>query len=429
MKTEEGERIEKIETTIVESDIRRSPWDTKPDRFKAGLVSPVLKYLNGQYWMVLQHLPGMRNLLHGFEVRPMPELMALPFATKSEGFKILEALRNQGVLVKNWQELQPKIMGKVPCNPLYPQSLINVPDFPEKKTAGVRTAGVPGYDASNKGQVKQVLAYNPSQQDIAVARGLLVRATEEVAKLYNKKDKIKDIQVLAAAKMLGLFGADPAAIDLYALWRQSSRFALDPSNRAVLTQQLSSVVESPAPSMVTPEPGAVQPPGSQESPIIDELESGEPGPQGIPISLEVGVLGSIRNGKLRTLPHFYIAGDDAFVHPGMKEQAIKILTSLRVSEDQELGFIRQGIPLIWVGMGQTTSQVKKMMRIFSKRLVAWEYTLTNFDKYLETMKAMGFSDAEIESIWPKAKVASMMRIARLVAEHPEYRNITELVFS
>jgi hypothetical protein len=401
----EMEGSEKIETPYVESDLNRGPWTVKPNKMKKGVINPKLVYFNGGYWLTMEYIDGMKFILDGFEKMETEGVLSRMFRSPKEAFEILASLREKGIHVVNQQELHAKIMGKIPIDPAFPQSKIDYQKL-------VRTAAaeeVPNFrpgDATSK----QILAYNPSQENLKVARDLLVRAARD---LLNDKD-VADIHVLAAAKVIGLFNLNPQTIDLKNFYRQTKRFTIFSQNKKVLQDQLSSAVESPAAS--APEAGVDPENENSEIPGLDV----SPSPAGIPIQLDVSILGKLRAGKLVTSPAFMIQDTSAFLAPGLMEQAIRLLTSL--------GFQRKDSSVRWLFLGENRAQAKSRLDDFSRLVYVW-YTIGNPDEYIGMLRDVGFTDAEIERVFPKEEITAMVRMAKLLRKYPEYRELTQLVFT
>jgi len=403
----EMEGSEKIETPYVESDLNRGPWTVKPSKMKKGVINPKLVFFNGGYWLTMEYVDGMKFILEGFEKMETEGMLARMFRNPKEAFEILALLRDKGVHVVNQQELHAKIMGKVPIDPAFPQSKIDYQKL--VRTARVVTAmeEVPNFrpgDATSK----QILAYNPSQENLQVARELLVRAARD---LFNDKD-VADVHVLAAAKVIGLFNLNPQTIDLKNFYRQTKRFTIFSQNKKILQDQLSSSVESPA----APESVADQ--QTEEGSEIPGLDVA-PSPAGIPIQLDVAIIGRIRSGKLITSPSFLIQDTSAFLAPGLMDQAVALLNSV--------GFQKKDSSLRWLFLGENRAQAKSKLEDFSRLVYVW-YTIGNPDEYIGMLRDVGFTDAEIERVFPKEEITAMVRMAQLLRKYPEYSDLTRQVF-
>lgn len=403
----EMEGSEKIETPYVESDLGRGPWTVKPSKMKKGVINPKLVYFNGGYWLTMEYVDGMKFILEGFEKMETEGVMSRTFRTPKEAFEVLASLREKGIHVVNQQELHGKIMGKVPIDPAFPQSKIDYQKLVRTASRVVLAEDMPNFRPGDPTS-KQVLAYNPSQENLKVARDLLVRAARD---LFNDKD-VADVHVLAAAKVLGLFNLNPQTIDLKNFYRQTKRFTIFTQNKKILQDQLSSVVESPAAAS----PLAQQEEESSEIPGLDV----SPSPAGIPLQLDVSIIGRLRAGKLVTSPAFMIQDTSAFLAPGLMEPAIKVLTGV--------GFQRKESSLRWLFLGENKAQAKSKLDDFSRLVYVW-YTIGNPDEYIGMLRDVGFTDAEIERVFPKEEITAMVRMAQLLRKYPEYSELTKLVYS
>ncbi len=402
---EEMPGSEKIETPYVESDVNRGPWTVKPDRMKKGVINPKLVYFNGGYWLTMEYISGMKFILESFEKMETEGVMMKSFRTPKEAFEVLAALREKGIHVVNQQELYAKIMGKVPIDPAFPQSRIDYQKLVRTAAVTVLATEMPNFRPGDPTS-KQILAYNPSQDNLKAARDLLTRAARD---LFNDKD-VSDLHVLAAAKVLGLFNLNPQTIDLKNFYRQTKRFTIFTQNKKILQDQLSSAVESPA---------AVAPAAEEESSEIPGLDI-SPSPVGIPVQLSVSIVGRIRAGKLITSPAFMIRDTSAFMAPGLMDQAIQIL--------QGSGFQRKDSSLRWLFLGETRAQAKSRLDDFSRIVYTW-YTIGNPDEYISMLRDVGFTDAEIEKVFPKEEITAMVRMAQLLRKYPEYRELTQFVYN
>jgi SNF2 family DNA or RNA helicase len=400
---------EKIETPFVESDLNRGPWTVKPQKMKKGIINPKLVFFNGGYWLTMEYINGMKFILDGFEKMETEGVMSRTFRTPKEGFEILANLREQGIHVVNQQELHAKVMGKIAIDPAFPQSKIDYQKLVRTASKVVLASDVPNF--ADEATRKQVLAYNPSQEHLKVARELLVRAARD---LFNNDKDVTDLHVLAAAKVLGLFNLNPQTIDLKNFYRHTKRFTVFTQNKKILQDQLSSVIE---PAAAAP---AATPAAEEEGSEIPGLDV-SPSPAGIPIQLDIAIIGRIRAGRLVTAPAFMIKDSSAFLAPGLIEPALKIL------EGQ--GFRRQGAAesLRWIFLGENRAQAKAKLEDFSRLVYVW-YTIGNPDEYIATLRDVGFTDAEIERVFPKEEITAMVKMAHLLRKYPEYRGLTQLVF-
>lgn len=405
----ELEGSSKIETPFVESDLNRSPWTVKPARMKRGVINPELMFFNGCYWLVMEYVAGMKTILNGFEKMETEGMLAKRFASPKEAFEILASLRDKGVHVVNQQELHAKILGRVPLDPAFPQSTIDY------QKVGVRTAHSqvvtanteipnfkPGDQTSN-----QILAYNPSQENLRSARDVLTQA----AKAVSQEGAIDDLHVLAASKFLGLFNLDPKKIDIKNFYRQTRRYTWFNQNKKVLQDQLSSVIESPTSpaSPETPQEEASEIPGLEVT----------PSPVGIPIQLDVATVGRLIGGHVVAYPHFIVRGSASFLAPNLAEQATKILSDMKFQPKVE--------NLRWLFLGETRAAAKSALTSFSRLVYVW-YTIGNPDAYIKMLRSIGFTDAEIEKVFPKEELTAMVKMAKLMRMYPEYTDLTLRVF-
>lgn len=403
----EMEGSEKIETPFVDSDLTRGPWTVKPHKMKKGVINPELVYFNGAYWLRMEYIDGMKFILQDFEKMETEGLLAKMFRSPKEAFEILALLRDKGIHVVNQQELHGKILGKTPIDPQFPQSRIDYQKLVRTAQVVLASEDIMNFRPGDQTS-KQILAYNPSQENLQAARDLLSRAAES---LFNEKD-VADLHVLAAAKVLGLFNLNPKTIDLKNFYRQTKRFTIFNQNKKILQDQLSSSVESP----VAPDSVADQ--KTEESSEIPGLDVA-PSPAGIPLQLSVSILGRIRSGKLVSSPAFLIQDTSAFLAPGLMDQTVALLTSL--------GFQKKENALRWLFLGENRAQAKAKLTSFSRLVYVW-YTIGNPDEYIGMLRDVGFTDAEIEKVFPKEEITAMVRMAQLLQRYPEFRDLTRQVF-
>lgn len=399
----EMEGSEKLETPYVESDLNRGPWTVKPSKMKKGIINPKLVYFNGGYWLTMEYIDGMKFILEGFEKMETEGVLTCIFGSAPKAFEILASLREKGIHVVNQQELYAKIYGKIPIDPAFPQSRIDYQKL-VRKAHLVTAEEAPSFRPNDPVTRKQILAYDPSQENLKVARELLTRA--------SRSDKpVTDLVVLAAAKILGLFNLNPQTIDVDNFSRQAFRFTVFPNNKKVLQDQLSALVPAAPPSTL---------------PVQEDDESSEipgldisPSPAGIPIQLEVSIIGRLRSGKLVTSPAFMIQDTSAFLAPGLMEPALKIMESL--------GFKRNPSSLRWLFLGENRAQAKSRLEDFSRLVYIW-YTIGNPDEYINMLRDVGFTNDDIERVFPREEITAMVKRANLLRSYPEYRELTQLVY-
>lgn len=394
----------KIETPFVDSDLERSPWRVKPSSMKKGVINPKLLYFNGGYWLTMEYLDGMKFMIQGLAKMETESILSCLFKTARDGFLLLEQLREKGIHVVNQAELHRKITGEIPVDPAFPQSRI---DYTKLVRVASTPAELPNLREGDQTS-KQILAYNPSQEDLKTARELLKKAAPG--------RELTDIHVLAAAKVLGLFRLNPATIDLMNFSRQTKRFTIFNQNRKILQDQLSPAVESPA----TSAPEAQISEEEQGDTEIPGLET-TPSPTGIPLQLDVSIIGKITSGKLVTSPAFIIQDTSAFLAPGKMDQALKVL--------QGAGFQRKDSSLRWLFLGENRAQAKSRLEDFSRLVYVKLYTIGNWDEYLQILRNVGCSEAEIEKIFPKEELTAMTRMAQVLSTYPEYEALTRSIFS
>lgn len=393
-----------IETPLVSSDKERSPWTAKPERRKQGVIKPKLAYLNGVYWLSLETLTGMSSILKMFD-KTMDTGFALnqKFSNPKQAFLILQDLREKGLFVINQEHLHKKFMGIIPCDPQYPQSKIDYGKL--TRVAAAPTPAPVEFPVLREGDTptKQVLAYNPSQDDLKKAREIILKE--------SPGKEVLDIHVLAAAKILGLYRFDLATLDLKNFVRMTNRFRILSSNRKVLEEQLSSLVESPVANDATPdveEDQNTEIPGLESPPVTG----------GLPVELDVAVFGNISNGKLVTVPAF-----------------ILVESSLPLSKADEITKILQGAgfsskaqnTLTWLFLGETKAQAKAKILEFS-RVSSFRYTFGNWESFLKDLKNVGCTDLEITNVFPRQELTAMVRLAALAKKYPEYEELTRSVY-
>lgn len=394
----EIEGSSKIETPLVSSDLARSPWKVNPSKVKGGVINPTIAYFNGAYWMRMERVPGMKSLLDKFPkmMETDSSLLRIAFNSPQNAFLILSQLRDKGLFVLNQDMLHAKILGNMQCDPEYPQSKIDY-----GKLVRIATTEAFEFPVLREGDTatKQVLAYNPSQADLKTARELLLKG--------NQGKEVPDIQVLAAAKILGLYQFDLATLDLKNFWRMTNRFRILSSNRKVLESQLSSLSE---PS-VAPAKEAFDDDGE-----IPGLEA-EPTPVGIPIQLDIAIFGLLDHGKLVSTPMFI------FLKSSLSEaksgEAEKILKGA--------GFGAQKDPIRWLLLGETKAQAKTRILEFS-RTVYWRYTIGNWEMYLQGLRNLNCTEEEIEEIFPRNEIQAMAKMASLLGSYPEYEDLTRSIY-
>ena len=393
---EEMEGSEKIETPYVDSDLERGPWNINPSKMSKGVINPKVSYFNGAYWLLLEYINGMKFILQGFEKMETEGLLYHAFASPREALQLLSDLREKGIYVVNQQELLPKITGKVPVDPSFPQSKI---DYSKLKRTAASLDDIPN-SRPGDAATKQILAYNPSQDQLKAARGLLAQTGKEIS----------DLHVLAAAKMLGLFNIDPSSLDARSFYKKTFRFTIFSQNKKILQSQLSSSVESTA----TPEQEA--PVAEDDSiPGIDEPVTSV----GIPISLDVAIMGNVRGSTLITSPVFLISDTSSFLAPGLMDKAMEILKGS--------GFVHRDTSMRWLLLGETKAQAKSKLADFARTVYVW-YTIGNPDKFLSDLRSLGMTDAEIDDVFPREDLTAMVRSAALLQEFPEYRELTKSIF-
>jgi len=400
---EEMEGSEKIETPIVESDLGRGPWNVSPSKMRKGVINPRLSYFNGAFWLLLEYIAGMKFLIEGLNTMETEGILYHSFSSPREALQLLSDLREKGIYVVNQQSLLPKITGKVPVDPRFPQSKIDYSKL--VTTASVVTASsLDDIPNSRPGDAatKQILAYNPSQDQLRAARALLAKSGKEIS----------DLHVLAAAKMLGLFNLDPSSIDPRNFYKKTFRFTIFSQNKKVLQSQLSAVVESPA----TPAQQAESPVEDDSSiPGIDD----QPTAVGIPVELDVAIMGTVKGSRLVRYPVFFISGSSSFLSPGLMDKAMEILKGS--------GFTHSANSMRWVLLGETKAQAKASLQEFARK-VYWRYTLGNPESFLDDMRSVGMTDSEIEDIFPREEFTAMARLASLVRAYPEFASLTKSIF-
>lgn len=400
---EEMEGSDKVETPYVDSDLERGPWNVNPSKMSKGIINPRVSYFNGAYWLLLEYINGMKFVLEGFEKMETEGVLYHPFSTPRDALQLLSDIREKGIYVANQQSLLPKITGKVPVDPRFPQSKIDYSKL--VTTASVITASsLDDIPNSRPGDAttKQILAYNPSQDQLRAARNLLSKSGKEVA----------DVHVLAAAKMLGLFNIDPASVDVRNFYKKTFRFTIFSQNKKILQNQLSSVVET------TSTPGQQAPSPVEEDSSIPGIDE-PPSAVGIPVNLDVAVMGTIRGTRLVRYPVFIISDTSSFLAPGLMDKATDILRGM--------GFKHQDTSMRWLLLGETKAQAKSSLSDFARKVYIW-YTIGNPDSFLSDMKSLGMSDSDIEDIFPREDFTAMLRAASLMHSFPEFSGLTRSIF-
>lgn len=407
----EMEGTEKIETPVVESDRERGPWTTDPNRMTRGVINPEVMFFNGAYWLRIESIENMSFPLQGMTVRDLDGQFVKTFNNPRSATTILQDLRQKGLSVLNIRDIQSKVMGRQPVDPAYPQSVIT---YAKTRTGAVKVATVLPKFSRGSDDLKQALAFNPSQEQLRAARRALLRSGKSPASL-------KDIHVLFAAKVLGLYRLDPSTVDPRSFYISTQRPTFFADSRKILQDQLSSVVESPtSPFQEEGGPGSASdaaPP--EESSLIPGVTAPGIPSEGIPVTLDVIIAGRIRAGKLISSPALALFDHSQFVVPTMKDRVISILKSS--------GFLHVN-PSRLIFLGETLPQVRKSLKKFSQ-VIYWWYTLGNPEEYIQTLRAVGFTDEQIEKIFPRHQLTAMIRMAQLIRQYPEFEALTAEIFS
>ena len=397
-----------IETPPVDSDKERSPWKYKPGTRKRGVINPSLIFFNGGYWLTLEYLEGMKFIIKDYlessSMMVTSSILTHGFSSARDGFLLLEQLREKGLFVINQTELHRKIKGEIPVDPVFPSSKLDYGRLVRLATTGTPVSEFPVLREGDQA-TKQVLAYNPSQADLKTARELLVKG--------GQGKEVADIHVLAAAKVLGLYKFDLSTLDLKNFYRMTNRFRIFSQNRKILEDQLSSLVESPV------APGAVAPGNTPDANgEIPGLDNG-PTPTGIPVQLDVAIWGKIISGKLVMQPSLILPDVTSLLSPAKTEEVVKVLKGI--------GFNSKGDNLRWLWFGDTKAEAKARILKFSKN-VCVHYHLGNWEDYLQTLRNLGCTEAEITKAFPKNELTAMARMADVLSSYPEYEDLTRSIY-
>tara|TARA_R100001079_G_scaffold100342_2_gene64763 strand:- start:2068 stop:6138 length:4071 start_codon:yes stop_codon:yes gene_type:complete len=392
---EEIEGSEQIETPYVSSDEDLSPWVIDPTRYATQLINPVFIYFNSAFWLALKFDPQMKRVLSGFSLTTNTRFFYKGFSTAAEAINILKSIQNHPqhpLRIVNAQEILPKIYGQAPVDPSFPGSTIDYGNL-------VKSAAAPPSDfrPTSPTYSKEVLGYQPSQEDRQISLALLQRAAHEAG-----GKKITPIHALAAAKIFGYLDLDADDLDISWLWKNSRHFAMIRAHKGILVQQLDGPNTSPSAPVdneVTTE--------KEDSPIPGVTDTDLSG--GVPIQLEVSVLGAISGSQVAQRPCFTIS-DASFTLDGLQERVLSVL--------KDHGFKSWDSSQTWLYMGQTRTEAASSIKKFAKRLYIWRYYLEDPDAFEQQIAKFGLS---LDQIWPKKEVAAMRKVAAMCKEYPEYR--------
>lgn len=399
---EKMEGSEHIETPTVASDVDRSPESIDPAEYDPSkLIRPVFVYFNNAFWMALRMDARMGAILRGFQAEPKTEFLYRAFGSQEEAFDILKALqanKDAPLRVVNVSELVPKVMGRIPVDPTFPDSIIEYGKLVKKGNAPP-----PDFRPTSDTYARDILGYQPSQRDFKFSLSVL--------RLAAKGKPIAPLHGLAAAKLFGYFNLDVKDLDPAWLWKNSRHFAMIRRHKGILQQQLEQTATparpaTPSQNEVTVEQEDTEIPGL-DAPVTSE---------GIPIQLQVSILGAIRADSVQQQPCFTISDTSGFTAPGFADKIIAIL--------KDHGFRSWPSGQQWLFMGNTRAEAAKGIKNFSNRMFRW-YFLEDPDHFGAQIAKFGLS---LEDIWPKQQLLAMRKVASIREEYPEYQGVIDCVY-